>query len=373
MEVPFFDWQGLYSENKDEFSRILDTTLSAGQFILQNEVKDFEKKLTAFVGVRYAVGLSDGTNAILLGLRASGIGAGDEIIIAGHSFIAAAQSIHHVGATPVPVELCESDWLVCPDSIESAITSKTKAIMAVHVNGRMCQMDRIIEIAKKHGLKVFEDAAQAMGARFQTAGAGSMADWGTYSFYPSKTLGCFGDAGALVTNNPDIYEKVLAMRNHGANQDKSIPLDIEVWGTNCRLDNIHAAILSFKMTYYESVIEKRRKIAKKYHEMLSQFEEVRLPPAPQKDGKYYDIFQNFEFCVPQRDALRVFLADQGVGTIIQWGGFGIHQLKNLGMGKSLPKTDKFFKESLLLPLNHVMSDGQVERVCEITENFFRKK
>lgn len=371
VKVPFFDWAGLYNERGDQFARIMNDTLSRGGFILQKDVEEFEANLAAYVGVKYAVGLSDGTNAILLGLRASGIGPSDEVIIAGHSFIAAAQSIHFSGATPVPVELDEDDWLISPEAIELAITPRTRAIMAVHVNGRVCKMDRILDIAARHGLEVFEDSAQAMGARFDGKGAGAIGRWGTYSFYPSKTLGCFGDAGGFVTNDAEIYERVRAMRNHGANAAKTIPIDVDVWGTNCRLDNVHAAILNYKLGYYDEVIARRREIAQRYHDALKGIDGVRLPPSPDADPRYFDIYQNFEFCCSERDALRAFLAERDVGTIIQWGGFGIHQLKNLGMERNLPKTDRFFRESVLLPLHHILTDEQVEHVVTTLAAYFR--
>ena len=173
-----------------------------------------------------------------------------------------------------------------------------------------------------------------------------------------------------MTNCDEIYEKVLAMRNHGADKNKMIPLDTNIWGTNCRLDNLQAAILSFKMEYYTDVIDRRRRIAQTYHETLKKYKDVRLPPPPNVIGKNFDIFQNYEFCTTKRDDLRKFLGDNGVGTIVQWGGFGIHMLENLSMKANLPVTDKFFKESLLLPLNHVMTDQQIEFVCQLLDKFF---
>jgi dTDP-4-amino-4,6-dideoxygalactose transaminase len=210
-----------------------------------------------------------------------------------------------------------------------------------------------------------------MGARFDGKGAGAIGRWGTYSFYPSKTLGCFGDAGALVTNDSEIYERVRAMRNHGANAEKSIPIDVDVWGTNSRLDNGHAAILKYKLGYYDEAIARRREIAQRYHDALKEVDGARLPPAPDADPRYFDIYQNYEFCHPARDALRKYLAENGIGTIVQWGGFGIHQLKNLGMERDLPKTDRFFRESVLLPLNHFLTDDQIDHVVTTLAAFFR--
>jgi dTDP-4-amino-4,6-dideoxygalactose transaminase len=371
-KVPFFDWAGLFNERKDEFARIMVETASRGGFILQKDVDEFEANLAAFIGVKHVIGVADGTNAILLGLRASGIRPGDEIILPSHSFIAAIQSIHFAGATPVPVELAEHDWLVDPAAIEAAITSRTVAIMPVHVNGRICQMDAIMDIAQRHGLAVFEDSAQAAGAKLNGIGAGCWGNWGTYSFYPSKTLGCFGDAGALVTNDDAIADKVRAMRNHGANREKSIPLDVELWGTNCRLDNIHAAILNYKLGYYAEAIARRREIAAAYDAALRDIDALRLPPPP-VDGPFFDIYQNYELCVQdkaQRDGLRAYLAERNVGTIIQWGGFGIHQLHGLGFTQHCPKTDRFFETSLLLPMNHILTAEQVDHVIATVRAFF---
>ncbi len=372
VSVPFFDWAGFFSERRNEFTQIMAETASRGGFILQRDVDEFEINLAKFIGVKHVIGVSDGTNAILLGLRASGIGPGDEIIVPSHSFIAAIQSIHFSGATPVPVELTEHDWLVDPEAIEAAITSRTRAIMPVHVNGRLCQMDVITDIAQRHGLEVFEDAAQAAGAKLNGIGAGCRGRWGTYSFYPSKTLGCFGDAGALVTNDDKIAETVRAMRNHGANVEKSIPLDVTTWGTNSRLDNIHAAILNYKLTYYDDAIARRREIAGLYDAAFGDIAALRLPPAPAFDP-YFDIYQNYEMCTEsreQRDALRAHLAANRVGTIIQWGGFGIHQLKGLGFTQHCPKTDHFFDTSLLLPMNHILTIAQVDHVIASVRTFF---
>jgi dTDP-4-amino-4,6-dideoxygalactose transaminase len=364
IKVPFFDWAGFFNERKDDFSRIMIETASRGGFILQRDVDEFETNLAEFIGVKHVIGCSDGTNAILLGLRASGVKPGDEIIVPSHSFIAAIQSIHFAGATAVPVELLGHDWLVDPAAIEAAITPRTTAIMPVHVNGRICQMDVIMDIAQRHGLAVYEDSAQAAGAKLDGIGAGCWGQWGTYSFYPSKTLGCFGDAGALVTNDDAIAKTVRAMRNHGANREKMIPLDVDIWGTNCRLDNIHAAILNYKLSYYAEAIGRRREIAAQYDAAFGGISELQLPPAPDADPRFFDIYQNYELCTDRRDDLRAFLSARNIGTIVQWGGFGIHQLHGLGFTQDCPKTDRFFETSLLLPMNHILTEVQVDHVIQ---------
>ena len=370
LPVPFFDWKALYAERAGNYRRIIDETASAGGFILQAAVDDFETALAAYLGVRHAIGLSDCTNAMLLGLRASGLKPGDEVIMPGHGFIAAAQSIHFAGGTVVPVELKEDDWLVDPDAIRAAITPHTRAIMAVHVNGRVCDMAAIRAIADDRGLLVVEDAAQALGATIDGVPAGRFGQWGAFSFYPSKTLGCFGDAGALVTDDDAIAERVRAMRNHGAGPDKIIPADCAIWGTNARIDNLHAAILTYKLGWYDDAIARRRAIAARYHDAFGEIAELALPPGPDTDPARFDIFQNFEMCCDRRDALRDHLASLGIGTIVQWGGAGIHQFVNLGLERLLPLTDRFFARSLLIPTNHLLTDTQVGRVIDGVRGFF---
>ena len=370
--VPFFDWAGLYAERADDFGRIMHETAARGGFILQKDVDDFERDLAAFLGVKHVVALADGTNAMLLGLRAIGLQPGDEVILPSHGFVAAAQSIHFAGGVPVPVELNEHDWLIDPEAVRTAVTPRTRAIMPVHVNGRVCDMDPLRAIADEHGLMIVEDAAQAVGARYKGNVAASFGKWGTFSFYPSKTLGCFGDAGALATDDDAVADAVMTMRNHGANRQKSIPIDVDIWGTNCRLDNLHAAILNYKLTYYQEAIDRRRAIAARYGEALSGIEELRLPPGPDADADHYDIFQNYEMRAPaKRDALRAHLADAKIGTIIQWGGFGQHQLRGLGFTQDCPRTDRFFEESLLLPMNHILTDDQVGHVIDTVTAFYR--
>jgi dTDP-4-amino-4,6-dideoxygalactose transaminase len=371
ISVPFFDWAGLWAERAHEFGRIMTETAARGGFILQRDVDEFEEKLSEFLGVKHVIALSDGTNAMLLGLRACGVKPGDEIIVPSHGFIAAAQAIHFAGATPVPVEMSEFDWLIDPADVARAVTSKTVGIMPVHVNGRVCDMDALQAIADECGLQIFEDAAQAAGARYKDRPSASFGKWGTYSFYPSKTLGSFGDAGALATDNDDVAHTVRTMRNHGAGPDKSIPKDVAIWGTNSRLDNLHAAILLYKLSYYQEAIDRRRQVAARYHEALSDIDELRLPPPPVENGDHYDIFQNYELRAGgKRDALRAHLAENRVGTIVQWGGTGMHQFRGLGFTQDLPRTDAFFRESLLLPMNHILSEDQVEHVIVATRGFF---
>jgi dTDP-4-amino-4,6-dideoxygalactose transaminase len=368
--VPFFDWAALYAENADRYGRILTETAARGAFILQDAVVEFERQLAAFVGVRHAVALSDCTNAMLLGLRASGLRPGDEIILPGHAFIAAAQAIHFAGGRPVPVDMREDGRHVDPAAMRAAITPRTQGLMMVHVSGTICDMDEIGSIAAEHGLPIYEDAAQALGASFGGTAAGRFGRWAAFSFYPSKTLGCFGDAGALVTDDDALAERVRAMRNHGAGPDKVIREDCEVWGSNARMDNLHAAILADKIARYDEAIARRREIAAKYHEGLSDVAGLQLPTPPGADPRRFDIFQNYDVCCDARDALREHLAAQGIGTILHWGGLGLHRFRKLGLGGSLPNTDRFLDRALLLPMNHLLRDDQVMRTIAAVRSFF---
>jgi dTDP-4-amino-4,6-dideoxygalactose transaminase len=369
--VPFFDWRALWAERAPDYLRIIERTASDGGFILHAAVEEFEARLASYLGVKHAIGVSDCTNAMLLGLRASGTREGDEIILPAHAFIAAAQSVHFAGAVPVPVELDERDgWLMDPSSVRGSITPRTRGIMAVHVNGRVCDMDSLQAIADQHGLEIYEDAAQALGARLDSRPAGSFGRWAAFSFYPSKTLGCFGDAAALVTDDDEIAAAVRAMRNHGAGPDKRISADCPQWGTNARLDNIHAAILAFKLGWYDDVIERRREIAARYDEALRDIAELQLPPPPGDDARHFDIFQNYEIRCHCRDALKAHLSDRQIGTIVQWGGTPLHHFRGLGFTQQLPRTDRFFETALLLPMNHLLTDEQVDAVIDATAEFF---
>ena len=365
--VPFFDWKALYAERADRYAQILQETAALGGFILHDAVAGFEQALAAYLGVKHAIALSDCTNAMQIGLRASGIGVGDEVILPGHAFIAAAQAVHFAGAIPVPVD---GERVVDPDCVRAAITPRTKALMMVHVSGRIGDMDAVRNIATEHGLAIFEDAAQALGATLDGIPAGRFGRWGAFSFYPSKTLGCFGDAGALVTDDDELAEEVRARRNHGAGPDKTIAEDCALWGTNARMDNLHAAILLDKIGWYDEAIGCRRDIARRYHEGLADIAALDLPDPPGADPSRFDIFQNYDVGCDDRDGLRTHLAAQGIGAILHWGGLGLHRFHNLGLSGSLPRTDRFLDRTLLLPMNHLLRDDQVLAVISAVRSFF---
>lgn len=368
--VPFFDFKAVFAEDPDGFTRVFRETLAQGGIILQRAVDDFEAQLAKFVGVRCAVGTSDCTNAMLLGLRASGVTAGDEVICSSHTFLATAQAIHFSGATPVPVEI-GPDRMIDPEAVEAAVTGRTRAILVTQLNGRVCDMQHIEAIAARHGLMVCEDSAQSLGASVAGRRAGTFGSFGAFSFYPSKLLGCFGDGGALTTNDEEIADKVFRMRNHGANRQRQIKGDGTLWSTNSRLDNIHAAILSYKLGDFPRTLARRRQIARTYCNAFEGLPDFGRPPGPDEGGVHFDVFQNYEVDCGARDDLREHLQAHGVGTIVQWGGTAVHQMRGLGFTQHLPRTERFFERCLLLPMNQYMSDGDILRVCTAVRSFYR--
>ncbi|MEI6986738.1 MAG: DegT/DnrJ/EryC1/StrS family aminotransferase [Rhodospirillaceae bacterium] len=360
--VPFFNFQMVFRRHQEEYTRSIINTVEGGGFILQDAVSEFESSLARFLGCRYAVGLADCTNAMVIGLRALGIGHGDEVIICSHTFLATAQSVYHTGAVPVPVEM-RADRTIDPGAIGPAVTSRTKAILLTQLNGRCCNMDEVSAVASAYDLIIAEDSAQALGARFGGRHAGTFGRFGAFSFYPSKLLPCFGDGGALVTDDEGLAANVRSLRNHGANAHKVLDAGCDVWGTNCRLDNLQAAILNVGFPHLPAALARRRQIARTYHAAFGELNELCLPPGPDDSGRYFDVYQNYEIDLVERDALRDFLHANGVGTILQWAGVPVHQFRNLGFRQDLPVTDAFFSRCLLLPMNPYLTDEDVLYVC----------
>lgn len=364
--VPFFNYPYLFKSKEEDFVRIFKDIGYRGAYILQKDLRDFEENLANFAGTKYAVGLANGTDAIWIALMAAGVGKGDEVIFASHTYIATAASIHFVGAIPIPAD-CKEDHMLDPESVRKLITPKTKAILPTQLNGRCCDMDEIMKIAKEFNLIVLEDAAQGLGAKFKGNGVGTFDKGGTISFYPAKNLGSFGDAGGFVTNDKEMYDKVMLYRDHGRNDDGVFVM----WGFNSRLDNLQAAILDFKLTYYSDEIVRRREIAQIYHDKLSSVSQLLLPPAPNENLDYFDVYQNYELEAERRDELKVFLKDNGVGTLIQWGGQPVHSITSLGFtGKGLPYTEQMFTKCLMIPMNTALTNEDVEYVCEQIIKFY---
>jgi dTDP-4-amino-4,6-dideoxygalactose transaminase len=365
-QIPFFNYPALFASQEQELLRVLTDVMRRGAYILQKDLSEFEANLARYLNVKHAFGVADGTNAIKLGLLAMDIGPGDEVIVPAHTYIASAAAVHFVGAKPVLVE-CGRDHLIDPESAERAITPRTKAIMPVQLNGRTADMGRIEAVARKHGVQVVEDAAQALGSRFRGQCAGTFGSFGTFSFYPAKVLGCFGDGGAVVTNDSRLAEKLALLRDHGRNAEG----EVVAWGTNSRLDNLQAAVLDFKLKSFDRDLERRREVARLYDKGLRAVPELVLPPAPGADSAHHDVFQNYEIEADARDDLKAHLADAGVRTIVQFGGKAVHQYSGLGFdGVKLPVTERLYARALLLPMNTTLSDDDVSYIVEQIHGFY---
>lgn len=367
--IPFFNYPALFKAQEKEIMDTLHDVMSRGAYILQRDIEEFEENIKKLIGVKHVLGVADGTNALMLSLRAAGVGHGDKVIMSSHTYIATAASAHFVGAKPVLVE-CGADHMIDPESVEKAITDKTRVIMPTQLNGRTCDMDALQAIADNHGLIIIEDAAQALSSKFKGKYAGTFGTAGTFSFYPAKLLGCFGDGGAVVTNDDEVAQKLALLRDHGRNEEG----EVVAWGTNCRLDNIHAAILNLKLKTFDKDIARRREIASIYHQALKGIADLTLPPAPDENERHFDVYQNYEIESEHRDDLRDFLEEHGVRTIIQWAGKAVHQFKGLGFDNiKLPVTEKMTSRFLMLPMHTALSDDDVEYICDSIREFYNNK
>ncbi len=365
-KVPFFDYPRLYADEKDDLLKIFAEVSGRGAYILQKDLKKFESSLAAYTGAEHAVGVGNATDGMEIALMAIGLKPGDEIICSAHTMLATASAIKMAGGKPIPVDIGH-DNLIDPTAVESAITSNTVGIMPTQLNGRTCDMDSLFAIAKKHGLFIVEDAAQALGSRFKGKHAGTFGEAGSISFFPAKVLGCLGDGGAIISNNSDLFDRMYQLHDHGRDANG----DVKSWGRNSRLDNLQAAILNYKLESYDSVINRRRVIASLYEERLSGLEQLNLPPAPDSDDNHFDIYQNYELQADRRDALKEHLLVKGIGTLIQWGGKAIHQWEGLGFdGVRLPAVEYFFERCLMFPMNMFITDEDVHYVCDQVENFY---
>ena len=363
--IPFFNYPALFMQDEAGLTDVVMGVLRRGAYIMQRDLEIFEASLAAYLGVKHAIGVADGTMAIHFGLVAAGIGAGDEVILPSHTFVATASAVAHTGAKPVLVD-CGPDHLIDPESVRGAISSRTKAILPVQLNGRTADMDALEEIAHKYNLTIVEDSCQALGSKFRGRFAGTFGVAGAFSFYPSKTLGCFGDGGAIVTNNDRAIGIMRELRDHGRGVDGLV----HRFGFNARLDNIHAAVLNYRLGCYDEMVAHRRAIAKLYNNRLQGLNSLLLPPAPGSEPDHFDIFQNYEIEADNRDALREHLTKCGIGTLLQWGGRCIHQFPDLGLYRDLPYTERMTARYMMLPLNLSVSDEDVNYICDRVLEFY---
>jgi dTDP-4-amino-4,6-dideoxygalactose transaminase len=364
-QIPFFDYPALFAELEPEIMSAVRDVFARGAYIMQSDLLNFEAELASYLGVRHAIGVADGTMGLLLPLLALELQPGDEVIVPSHTFVASAAAIHHAGGKPVLAD-CGRDHLIDPQSVRRLLTKRTRGIMPVQLNGRTADMDALGAIAREHGLFIVEDSCQALGSKFKGRFAGTFGAAGSISFYPSKTLGCFGDGGAVITDDDAFAERVRILRDHGRGPDGAV----WAWGYNSRLDNVQAAILRIKLERYDQYIERRRTLAGLYQERLRDCAELLLPPAPSADADHFDIFQNYEIEADRRDELRTHLESRGVKTIVQWGGKVLHQFPKLGFTEVLPYTETMSRRFMLLPMNTALRDADVHYICDSILEFY---
>ncbi len=364
--VPFFNYRGAFSEMRDDLNRIFNDVVDRGAFILQKDGVEFEQAIANYLGVKHAIGMGNATDALHFAFRAAGLQPGDEVIFPSHTMVAGPAAVHFAGGVPVAVDIGE-DRLIDAAKINAAVTPRTKFIMPTQLNGRTCDMDALQAVADRHGLRIVEDSAQGLGSQFRGKFAGTFGVAACFSFYPAKVLGCLGDGGMAITNDDQVAEKILLLRDHGRDAATG---EVKMWGLNSRLDNLQAAFLHHQFKDWDAIVAHRRKLAAAYQAELGSIPQLRLPPAPDADSRHFDVYQNYEIEADRRDALKEFLKARGVGTLIQWGGRAVHQFPALRMTQSLPVTEKFFERCLMLPLNMMVSGEDVGYVAALIREFY---
>ncbi|MFQ5850693.1 MAG: DegT/DnrJ/EryC1/StrS family aminotransferase [Candidatus Binatia bacterium] len=362
--VPFVDPRTHYARLKSEIDSAITECLANGDLIYRQQLRDFEEQFAAFVGVRHAVGVNSGYHALQFALLAAGVGREDEVITVAHTFVATVSAIIHCGAKPVLVDVRE-DYNIDSDDVERAITPRTKAILPVHLNGRVCKIDRIMKIAARHGLVVIEDAAQAAGASYQGKKAGSFGKAGCFSFYPFKILGGFGDGGAVTTDDPEMARMVSLLRYNGEERETG---EYHYHGYTALLDNVQAAVLDVKLRHLPRWIEHRRSIANVYRRGLERISGLTLPHFG--EAHQVDVFQNYVIRTNERDHLREHLTRKGVETLVHWPK-PMWEHKGLGLGDPhLPETAVICKEVLSLPMSADTTPEHVTITVEGIREFF---
>lgn len=365
MQVPLLDLKPQYQQIKEELLPKVMEVIENQAFILGPNVEKAEKELVNYIGTKFAVGCSSGTDALLLALMALDIKEGDEVITTPYTFFATAGSIARVGAKPVFVDIEPDTFLIDVSKIEAKISLKTKAIMPVHLFGQCVDMNPLMVLAKKYNLKVIEDAAQAIGAKYQDKKAGTIGDIGCFSFFPSKNLGCFGDGGLVTTNDEKTYERLKALRVHGG-QKQYQHLEI---GLNARLDALQAVVISTKLPYLDSWSEKRRKNAEFYNEQFKDNSNIVTPTA--KSNRYH-IYNQYVIRTQRRDELKAYLTEKGIGNAIYYP-LSLHQQKCfefLGYHQgSFSESEKAAKESLAIPIYPDLSKEQLQYIVDMINLF----
>ena len=380
MNVPLLDLNAQHQPIRKDLLAAMERVLDKGDFILGAEVKRLEEQVAAYCQTQYGVGVSSGTDALLVAAMALGIGPGDEVITTAFSFFATSAIISRLGAKPVFVDIDPVTYNLDPGKIEKAITEKTRAIIPVHLYGQCADMDPVLALAAKHGINVIEDAAQAIGAEYRDGRrAGSMGKVGCLSFFPSKNLGAFGDGGMVVTNDEEVADKIRLLRIQGG-RPKYFH---KVIGGNFRLDTLQASVLNVKLPYLDRWTAMRQQNAIRYEELIRHAElpekvGLCLPQPVYRDHKvsHYHIYNQFILRVPNRDGLRTFLSEKGIGTEIYYP-MPLHLqecYKDLGYREgTLPVAEAACKETVGLPVFPELTQQQQEYVVETIKQFYQNR
>ena len=365
--IPFIDINKEIEIFRSEIISKINKILFNAQFILGTEVSLFEATVAELFKINYAVGVGSGTDALFLALKAVGIKQGDKVLTTPFSFIAPTEAIVNIGAIPKYVDINPDTFNMDENKIEKAIDEDTKAIIVTHLYGNPCDMDKILEIAKKYNLLVIEDCTQAFGSKYKDRYVGSFGDAGCFSFSPNATLGAYGDAGMVVTNSDEIFKNLLLLRNHGYQNGEHV-----IHGYNSRLDSIQAAVLNVKIAYLSTFLEKRRKAAKKYKQLLGEVEEVILP---QEREDTFHTFNLFTIRVKRRDELVEFLKNNGIETKIFYKKPIPEQpcMKHF----NIPEDDYFIAKNISnkvvsLPLSPHISDSNIKTIVDKIKEFYAK-
>jgi dTDP-4-amino-4,6-dideoxygalactose transaminase len=365
VDVPYVDLAWQHRVLRDELLHAVEQVFDHGQFVLGPEVGLFEQWFAAACGVRYAVGVANGTDALTLAMRCLGIGEGDEVVTVPNSFLATASAIALTGARPVFVDV-RDDYNMDPDRLADAITSRTKAIVPVHLTGRPADMEAILDAAERHGLHVIEDAAQAVGATCHGRAVGSFGVAGAFSLHPLKNLSACGDAGVITTSDDDLYEKLILARNHGLrNRD-----ECDTWGRNSRLDTLQAALLLVKMKHLDEWTQARRAHAELYREQLRG-----LVGVPEDRPHEHAVYHTFVVQTDRRDALREHLRRRGVETKVHYP-IPIHlqpAARHLGYRRGdFPVAERQAGRVLSLPVGPELDERRVRHVAQCVAQFHRQ-
>jgi dTDP-4-amino-4,6-dideoxygalactose transaminase len=358
MSIPFIDFKEQNSLIRDEVDLGIKKVFDKGDYILGEQAQIFEKSFAAYCEAQYAVGVNSGTDALYLALCAADIQEGDEVIVPTHTFIATALCVSFCRAKAVFVDIETDTYNIDPKSIEKAITKKTKAIIPVHIYGQPANMNEITALAKKHGIKVVEDAAQAHGSRYNGKRVGSLGDVACFSFYPTKSLGACGDAGMIVTSNKDIYEKALMLRDYG----RKGRYEHKIKGTNSRLDTIQAVVLNAKLKHLDNWNEMRAKAAAHYNQLLKPLSKV-VSPITKSDRTH--VFQTFAVRVPNREQVMENMKNKGVSVLIHYP-IPLHlqeAYSELGYKKGdFPVAEQVANDVMSLPMFPHITKEQIETV-----------